>query len=276
MSQPDSPSTEPDDAATEAATPVPVTAPGPTAELRSRLRFAHILNGILAAAVAALLVVVVVLALRPGAAPIADAPASTPEAAAPEAATSDEAPRVPDLSRRDPADPLAIGAVDAPVVIVEWLDYRCPFCAAFARDTMPAIVQDYVDAGLVRWEFNDVVFFGDDSLAAAIAARAAGEQGMYHEYITVLFAAAPASGHPDLPRETLIAFAEQAGVPDLAAFTAALDDPALQQAVATSHQEATALGVQSVPTFVIGQTVLQGAYPIDVFREAIEKELAAG
>ncbi len=261
-------------AASESTTPAPAPVRDPADELRSRLRFAHILNAVLGAGIAALLVTVIVLALRP---PVATAPSSAPESAPTSAAESpaEEAPRVPDLSRRDPADPLAIGAVDAPVVIVEWLDYRCPYCAQFTNETMPTIVAEYVEAGLVRWEFNDVVFFGDDSLAAAIAARAAAAQGLYHEYLAVLFAAAPTSGHPDLPRETLIAFAEQAGVPDLDAFVAALDDPEILAAVMASHERAVGMGVQSVPTFVIGQTVLQGAYPLDTFRQALDTELAA-
>lgn len=181
---------------------------------------------------------------------------------------------VPDLARRQQGDPMAIGAVDAPVVLIEWFDYRCPFCAAHANTTMPQLLQEYVASGQVRVEYHDVVFFGEDSLAAAVAGRAAGAQGKFPEFLQVLFAAAPGSGHPDMPRETLIEFARQAGVPDIDAFTLALDDPQLAAQVAESTQYAQNLGITSVPFFVIGQSVLSGAQPADAFRQVIEQELA--
>jgi protein-disulfide isomerase len=174
---------------------------------------------------------------------------------------------------RDPADPMAVGSVDAPVVLVEWTDLRCPFCAAFARDTLPALLSEYVDSGLVRLEVRDVAFFGDQSEDAAVAARAAGEQGLAMEYMETVYTAAPSSGHPDLPRETLIGFAEQAGVPDIARFTADLDSADLRAAARTSTATAQGLGVNSVPFFVVGDQALAGAQPIDVFRQYLDQAL---
>lgn len=280
-SESNAPETEPSAAVTaEETVGAEPPAPSRIVELERRLRTAHIVNGVLAALVAILLVVAVVVAVRPWAdgQALGQGGATEPGTTEPGAtgpAETAPAQQIPDLARRDPNDPLAIGAVDAPVVVIEWLDYRCPYCAAFTNGTMPTIIEEYVDAGLVRYEFNEVVFFGEQSFAAAVAARAAGEQGRFHEYLTTLFAAAPTSGHPELPRETLIAFAETAGVPDLAKFTADLDSPELAAAVQASHDRAVALGVSSVPTFLIDQTVLQGAYPIDAFREAIDSALAA-
>src|SRR5690606_18255870 len=140
----------------------------------------------------------------------------------------------------------------------EWVDMRCPFCAVFSRDTMPQIIEEYVEAGLVRIEFNDVSFFGDDSTTAAVAVRAAGKQGKYVEYLHVLFAAAPDSGHPDMPRAKLLRFAEEAGVPDLKLFESDLDDPELQMAVHNSTTSAQQLGVNSVPFFVADGVAIAG------------------
>lgn len=56
-----------------------------------------------------------------------------------------------DLSRRIDGDPTAIGAVDAPVVMVAYADYRCPFCSLFEQQTLPSIVTNYVDRGLLRY-----------------------------------------------------------------------------------------------------------------------------
>ncbi|MEV3961934.1 thioredoxin domain-containing protein [Nocardia sp. NPDC050193] len=179
-----------------------------------------------------------------------------------------------DFVRRDADDPMAIGAVDAPVVLTQWTDLRCPYCALFARKTLPTLIQEYVDTGKVRIEFHDVAFFGEHSEDAAVAARAAAAQGKFMEFITAVYAAAPERGHPDLPRETLITFAEKAGVPDMARFTADLDDPAIRDAAQASTREAQQIGVNSVPFFVAGDTALAGSQPIETFRELIDTAAA--
>ena len=84
---------------------------------------------------------------------------------------------------------MAIGAIDAPVVLSEWVDFRCPFCAVFSRDVLPQLVQEYVDEGKVRIEVHDVAFFGDESLRAAVAARAAGEKSLAMMHVKDLLAA---------------------------------------------------------------------------------------
>lgn len=191
------------------------------------------------------------------------------------AATGDLRPHDNPLAKRDPDDAMAIGDVDADVVMIEWTDTRCPFCASFTRDTLPVLMKDYVDAGKLRIEIRDVSYFGDQSTEASIAARAAGRQGAYTAFLDTLYAAAPASGHPDLPREKLIGFAREAGVPDIAAFTADLDDPQLRDDVTEETGFAQKIGVSAVPFFVIGDTAMSGAQPVDTFHEyvgqAIEK-----
>lgn len=179
-----------------------------------------------------------------------------------------------DLARRDEADITALGSVDAPVVIIEFADYRCPFCGVFDRDTLPRIVSDYVDQGLVRFEWRDLPVLGEQSLAAAVAARAAGEQGMFWEYHTALFAAAPERGHPELPAETLIAFARQVGVQNMDRFAKDLHDAELIERVRADAREATTSGITGTPAFLINNIPLAGAQPLDVFLQIIDSELA--
>lgn len=93
-----------------------------------------------------------------------------------------------------------------------------------SRDTLPTLIGEYVDTGLVQIEFHDVAFFGDQSEVAAVAAGAAANQGRFMEFVTAIYDVAPEGAHPDLPRTTLIDFAAQAEVPDIARFTADLDD----------------------------------------------------
>lgn len=176
------------------------------------------------------------------------------------------------LARRTDGDATAIGRVDAPVVLIEYADYRCPFCGAFSRETMPLLIDEYVDEGLLRIEWRDLPVFGDESFDAAVAARAAGEQGRYWEYHDAVFAHS-GSGNQALPRERLLEIAAEAGVPDLAAFEAGLDDPELIQAVTRDAQEAQSLGIRSTPTFIVGQEPVVGAQPVDAFRQVIEAEL---
>lgn len=182
----------------------------------------------------------------------------------------DQAPYI----RGDANDPLAIGDIDAPLVVVEWTDLRCPYCALFTNETLPDIIEEYVDAGKIRLEVNPVAFFGDESAVAAAAALAAAEQGRYFEYLRVLYAAAPEGGKPDMPREKLVGFAEQAGVPDLSRFEHDLDDPAFIARVETHTLEAQQLGVNSVPFFAIEGEAFTGAQPIENFRTRFDQALS--
>ena len=177
----------------------------------------------------------------------------------------------PALDRRDPHDPYAIGNVDAPVVLTEWMDMRCPFCALYARETLPQVIDEYVESGQVRIEFNDISFFGEDSIAGQVAARAAGRQGKYIEYVEAVYADAPLDGHPDLPREKLLGFAETAGVPDLEQFEVDLDSQELLDEANAATADAQELGIGVVPFFHAGGMVMEGSQPIDVFRDYLDQ-----
>ncbi|WP_210405971.1 thioredoxin domain-containing protein [Micromonospora sp. MH33] len=176
--------------------------------------------------------------------------------------------------RRAQADPMAVGAVDAPVVLVQWTDMRCPYCAVFNRETLPMLLKEYVDTGKLRIEVHDVAYFGEQSEQAAVAARAAAEQGKFFEFIRAVYKDAPEHKHPDLPRAKLIAYAQKAGVPDIAKFTTDLDDPGLRAAADASNSEAAQLGVTSVPFFVAGDRTLSGAQPSSVFRSYLDDAIA--
>lgn len=246
--------------------------PSDTGDLKRRLRFSQRLNLVLASAVALLLVLLggdwlPGQAAAPAASPSGSAAPSTPGATP---AEPDETVRV---VRRDPSDPLAVGRVDAPVVLVEWADLRCPYCSLFTTSTMPALVEQYVETGKVRIEFNDMSLFGEQSTQAAVALRAAAEQGRFEQYLGAVHAAAPESGHPDLPREKLIEFARTAGVADLARFEQDLDRDDLRQAVEDSTARAQQLGINSVPFFVVNSQAIPGAQPLEVFQQVLDAAL---
>lgn len=245
--------------------------------LRKKLRTSVVMNAVLGVTVVALGGILIGTLLRPAAVPAEATPSPSPTSVETTETTgpgsSAAGTLAEQVARNDPQDTMAFGNVEAPLVVVEWLDYRCPFCAKYTNETLPIILRDYVETGKVRYEVHDAAFFGDQSALAAVGARAAAAQGRFGEYLSVLFAAAPVSGHPDLPRETLIAFAQQAGVADLAAFTTALDDPNLLAEVARATSTAQQLGVNSVPFFVIGDEVTAGALPTEEFRALLDAQL---
>ncbi|RVW07614.1 disulfide bond formation protein [Prescottella agglutinans] len=178
---------------------------------------------------------------------------------------------VGDMSRRKDGDPLARGPVDAPVVLVVYSDYRCPFCAKFSRDTERQLVEKYVDAGVLRIEWRDLPLFGEQSMAAARAGRAAAAQGKFWEFNSALYASAPDRGHPDLSAAALRGFAERAGVPDLDRFAGDAADSALDEDIAADVLEANVIGVSSTPSFVIDGYPILGAQPLSVFEQVIAK-----
>ena len=74
---------------------------------------------------------------------------------------------------------MALGDVDAPVVMISYSEFQCPFCGKYARDTEPILVEKYVDSGVLRIEWRDFPYLGPESTTAAQAGRGSGlESGM--------------------------------------------------------------------------------------------------
>ncbi|NBE53584.1 DsbA family protein [Streptomyces boluensis] len=181
-------------------------------------------------------------------------------------------PELEKLARRDAGDKLAQGKADAPVVLVEYADFKCGFCGKFARDTEPGLVQKYVDNGTLRIEWRNFPIFGAESEAAARAAWAAGQQGRFWQF----HAAAYADGAKEkgFAKDRLTALAKTAGVDDLDRFTEDVDSAAAKKAVAKDTEEAYKLGATSTPSFLVNGRPLAGAQPAETFEQAIEEAAA--
>ncbi|MUL82214.1 MULTISPECIES: thioredoxin domain-containing protein [unclassified Mycolicibacterium] len=178
------------------------------------------------------------------------------------------------VERRQAGDPLALGDRDAPVALVVFSDYRCPFCAKFSRVIEPELVKRYVDAGQLRIEWRDFPIFGPQSMSAARAGRAAAEQGKFWEFNRAVYAAAPERSKADLTDEVLIDLARQAGVPDIDRFTAGMRGNAFDAAINSDLAQGTGIGVPSTPAFLINDVPLLGAQPTEEFVHAIDAALA--
>lgn len=172
-----------------------------------------------------------------------------------------------ELERREEGDPLALGAVDAPVVMILWSDFQCPFCATFARDIKPALEDRYLDDGTLRIEWRDYPLLGDSSVAAALAGRAAAEQGAFWDLHDEIYA-------EDRPRDSLDAdvlttMAGDLGL-DTERFAADLDDEDVWTAVASDQALANQLGITGTPAFLVNGTPVLGAQSEDFFVQLIE------
>ena len=174
------------------------------------------------------------------------------------------------LVRREPGDPLARGEVDAPVVMLSYSEFQCPFCGKFARDTEPLLVEEYVEDGTLRIEWRDFPYLGPESLVAATAGRAAAEQDMFWEFQEAMYAdkLPPNSGRLD---ETYLAsVAEGVGL-DVDQFLEDMSSPAAERAVTQDFNEGQAVGITGTPAFLINGVPVIGAQPTEVFKAAIEK-----
>lgn len=179
-----------------------------------------------------------------------------------------------DLPRRIENDPFAVGEVDAPVVISEFSDFECPYCAKYANETEQQILDEYVATGKVRIEWNDMPINGEKAHLAAEAGRAAAAQGRFQEFKDVLYEASKdVEGHPDNDIDDLVGFAEKASVPDIDRFRSEIEDGTYGADVDRAMAIGTVLGVNGTPTFVVGEQPMSGAQPFEEFKKAIDAEL---
>lgn len=170
----------------------------------------------------------------------------------------------------------ARGDPDAPVVVVEYSDYQCPFCWRHFQETMPQL-QEYIDAGQVRYVFKDYPIrrIHPEAQKAHEAARCAREQGgddTYWEMHDLIFASQNEwSGNPKSV-DALKRLAAGAGL-DSTAFDACLDEGRYEAVVSADLAEGGGLGISGTPTFFINGQRLVGAQPFSVFEQAIEAAL---
>lgn len=174
-------------------------------------------------------------------------------------ASAQEAPRF----NADPA--MTRGPAAAPVTIFEWSDYQCPYCKR-AQEVLARLQAEFPET--VKIAFKDFPLRSHDrALPAALAARCAGAQGRYWEYHDLLFVA-----QPDFSREELLGYARRLGL-EAPPFTECLDSARFQDAVLADQREGRDAGVRATPTFFVNGRKIEGALPIEVFREAIEQAL---
>ncbi len=127
-------------------------------------------------------------------------------------------------------------------------------------------MERYVEDGTLRLEWRDFPYLGQESVNAALAARAAQDQGKFWEYHDLLYENQP-GGFSD---ERLIELAREAEL-DVEEFEEDLASGRFEQAVAEDFQEGQQMGITGTPTFIINGGVLAGLQPLEVYEDAIEQ-----
>ena len=179
-------------------------------------------------------------------------------------------------------DPIR-GDPNAPITIVEFSDFQCPFCARFHTQTLPAILEEYIDAGKVNLVYRDFPLesIHPNALPAAVAAECANEQGKYWEYHDMLFETQ--NGWSRLSSEAVIStFSEYAGEIGLEQeqFDSCLESGKYLEEVKNDLSDGRAYDITGTPGFFIGNdeigfVKLSGAQPFDSFKQVIDAQLDA-
>jgi protein-disulfide isomerase len=134
----------------------------------------------------------------------------------------------------------------------------------------PELKEKYVESGTLRIEWRDFPYQGQESVNAALAARAAQAQGKFWEYHDLLYANQSSGNSGGYSEENLISLAREAGL-DVKKFEKDLKGGEYEEVVAEDFREGQQLGISGTPTFVINGEVLAGLQPLEVFEQAIEE-----
>jgi protein-disulfide isomerase len=180
-----------------------------------------------------------------------------------------------------PQDGTALGSPDAPVTIVEFADFQCPYCGQWSTQVFPTLVEDYVRTGKVRVVFNGMAFLGPDSERALRAALAAGEQDRLWNVAHLLYQQQGGENEGWVTEELLRGIGHAAPGLDVDRMLETRTEAGVERQLASSAQAATAAGIAGTPSFLIGPTggdleplVVDRLEP-SAFRPAIEAALAA-
>src|SRR4030065_1090602 len=171
------------------------------------------------------------------------------------------------------------GKTDAPVTIIEFSDYQCPFCGRFVKNTFPEIAEKYIDTGKVKYVFRDYPLeFHKLAPKASEAANCAGDKGKYWEMHDKLF-----DNQNALTLDNLRQYAIEIGL-DAASFNTCIDSGKHAAEIAKDLEDGRKARVSGTPSFIIGKTQsgkkeivgkkIIGARPFSSFEQVIEQLLA--
>ena len=166
-----------------------------------------------------------------------------------------------------------MGDPNAPVKIVEYADFQCPYCMHYWEETEPQIIQNYVATGKVYYEYRSVGgFIGPESADAADAAYCAADQNKFWEYHDILFANWTGENAGDFTPDRLRQYAAAIHL-NVDQFNTCLNSGAHTNQVDQDVADAKTAGVQGTPAFFINGKLIEGAQPYSAFQQAIDAAL---
>jgi len=168
-----------------------------------------------------------------------------------------------------PQDGIALGAAGAPATLVEFADLQCPFCAVYARDVLPAVLERYVRPGTLRLELNVLAFLGEDSVRAGRMAAAAARQNRLWTFADAFYLDQGTENTGYVTDEFLRSAGGAAGL-DVGMALRQRGEPAAERQLESARQAADRLGVKSTPSFYVrsGSGAPRAVEPADLTPEA--------
>ena len=167
---------------------------------------------------------------------------------------------------------LTMGESNAPLNVVEWGDYQCPGCGIFGREIFPQMIDEYVEPGLMSFEYKPFSFLGEESFRAAEAALCAEDQGAFWPYHETLFQNQHGENLNAFSNERLKQIAVSLDL-DTAAFNSCLDSGQKRADVDASAADARANGITSTPSVIVNGALLQNWQDWDQVKAFLDAEL---
>ena len=165
-----------------------------------------------------------------------------------------------------------LGEENAPVTLIEYGDFQCPFCARFHSDVSARLRDEYIKTGKVRMVFRNFQFLGPESVAAGVAAECAKDQGKFWAFHDAIYDEELRDGqehNSNLNKDLFLSIAGDLGM-NTGDFTECVDGGKYDAQIAEDRNAAAAAGVNSTPiTFINGQKI-QGALPYESFKQVID------
>ena len=162
----------------------------------------------------------------------------------------------------------------APVELVMWGDFQCPFCKRFETETLPRIRSEYVDTGQVKLVWRNFEHYGRESQDAAVAAHCAGEQGEFWEFHDTLYRVQGGLNSGAFSPSRLLQLAQDHEL-DIPAFEACQTQFKYDAVLAADYGLGRSQGVTGTPGFFVNGQYISGAQPFEVFAGIIDSEIIA-
>jgi len=161
----------------------------------------------------------------------------------------------------------SLGPANAPITLVEFADFQCPYCRQWEQETYQPLLAAY--PGKIRFVYRDfpLTSIHPNAMPAAEAAQCANEQDKFWPYHDKLFSS------ENLSDDVYKQYAQDIGL-DMTKFNDCLTNHKYSQNIQADSDFATNLGINSTPTFFINGLAVIGAQPLNAFTSVIDKELA--